>query len=263
MKYLLSSAAKIRLIILLHHFLVIFGLFILEPPNLKWLIFSFLSFIIIGKIGLDIGYHRYFCHRSFKTTRPIEIILLLLGSSVGFGSTLGWVGLHRRHHAYTDTQNDPHSPQYIKPSLVWLTFWKKTHLSVYEIKDLLKDPIHRALHKHYFTILTSVYIILLTIDPRILIWGVSLPATAIFHSAGFTDVLGHLYGYRNFNTPDKSQNSLTLQILSLGTQGLHNNHHAYPNKYNYSYKWWEIDILGLFIKYFLIKKVAQNHNSNL
>ena len=91
-------------------------------------------------------------------------------------------------------------------------------------------------------------IITALIDWRIPVFLFAIPVVITFHSAGLGNTIGHLYGYRNFETTDKSQNSTWVNILTLGS-GLHNNHHAYPERYNYKMtnKWYERDDLNVFL----------------
>lgn len=238
---------KIKTIILLNH--LIFGLAVYYAQP-EWFILSFIGWIIFGKIGGEIALHRYMCHKSFITGKIRHYILVLLSVFDCQGTPIAWCGVHRKHHAKSETEEDPHGAQ--SSWRIWSTFWKPFKIERKYIVDLIKDPVIKFVHNNYFKILLGTYILLALIDWRIPAFLISIPAVIAFHSSGLVNVFCHNYGYRHFDTKDHSTNNLIVNMLTLGS-GLHNTHHAKPNSWNNKIKWWEIDLPGSIIKYFLIK----------
>lgn len=243
---------QFKILIVFHH-IVLFSLFFIDWTY-HWLLLSLVGWILFGKIGGEIGFHRLFAHRSFETNLYIKRTLLLLGSLNCLGSSYGWIGTHRIHHRYSDTAKDPQSPIYYKWYNIWLVNWVPVKFSPKLVKDLINDPWHLFLHKHYFVFVVLVYIILCLIDIRVAIFFVSVSAVWTFHTSSLLiDIVCHKWGYRNFDTKDNSKNNTLVNILMLGS-GLHNNHHANSQSPYYAVKKFEWDLPGLFIKYCLQKK---------
>lgn len=249
---LLSTQSKLRILLITNH-LIVLSAFLLDKIHTYYFIVFFFSWIVIGKIGGEIGFHRYFSHRSFKTTKFKDRLLLILGSLVMVGSSLSWVGTHRVHHAKADTIEDPHSPHHQSWFKLWVIDWKPFVIKPSQISDILRDPWHTFIHRWYFELCLSIIILVGLIDYALLIFMISLPSIVQFHTgAVLVDIFCHKWGYRNYETKDCSTNNLYTNIISLGA-GLHNNHHADPGNYNMSRQWWEIDISAWIIRFFLIK----------
>lgn len=195
------------------------------------------------------GLHRYFAHRSFKTSKTVEWALLIFASLNCFGSPMTWVGVHRLHHQHSDTNDDPHGGD--QPWWrVWLTMWRPFKVKPRLVADMIRDPKQKFFYNHYFKLLFVTFCGLALIDIWIPVFLISIPAVITFHSAGLVNSVCHLSGYRSFDTKDKSYNNLWVNFLTLGS-GLHNNHHAHPKSYFNSYRWYEIDVPGLVIHYLL------------
>ena len=251
MKTKLNMDTQFKILIVLHHIAII-PLFFLEW-SWNWVTLSILGWILFGKIGGEIGFHRLFAHRSFQTQLWKERILLILGSLNCLGSSYGWCGTHRIHHRYSDTIKDPQSPQYYKWYNIWLVNWVPVKFSPRLVKDFTLDKWHMFFHKNYFLIITTIYISLGLIDVRIPIFLISLSAIWTFHTSSILiDIVCHKWGYRNFETNDNSRNNTFVNILMLGS-GLHNNHHANSQSPFYKVKKWEWDLPGFFIKKCLMK----------
>jgi stearoyl-CoA desaturase (delta-9 desaturase) len=217
----------------------------------SYLLISVISYYIVGILGINIAYHRLLSHRSFSTYTAIYYFLTIIGAIAAMGSPLAWVMVHRQHHRYSDTDPDPHSPH--KSNLIksWLGFCDNVKFDLRNCRDLRKNKFHRFVHKNYISIQGLYVLLLALIDPILIIFVYAIPAVMIFHSAGALNVIGHIHGYRNYNTPDKSKNSWIANIITMG-EGWHNNHHAKPWEWNNRKNWWEIDITSLVIR--LIKK---------
>jgi fatty-acid desaturase len=248
----LATHNKLRLLVILNH-LIVFSIFFVE--NIAWYywLIAFIAWILIGKVGGEIGFHRYFAHRSFKTSRWKDRMMLILGSLVMVGSSLSWAGAHRVHHAKADSEDDPHSPHHHHWFKVWIIDWKPFVVKQSQITDLLRDSLQIFLHRWYFEFCLLILIVIGLIDYKLLLFMISLPSIIQFHTgAVLVDIVCHKWGYRRYPSDDHSRNNLWANTIALG-QGLHNNHHADPGNYNMSRAWWEIDISAWIIKYFLIK----------
>lgn len=245
---------QFKILVVYHHLALLSLLFI--DWSWSWIWLSLLGWILFGKIGGEIGYHRLTAHNSFETTRTKKIILVLLGSMSCLGSSYGWAGTHRIHHRYSDTSKDPQSPMHLKWYDVWLVNWKPVKFSPIVVKDLLEDPLHVFLHKRYLECVIIVYVLLALIDFRIPLFLISAASVWTFHtSSAFIDIVCHKWGYRNFETKDNSRNNTWVNLFLLGSGGLHNNHHANSNIPYTNLKPGEIDTIGwLITNYFESKK---------
>ena len=155
---------QFKILITFHHLILCSLFFIDWSYSYLWL--TFIGWILFGKIGGEIGFHRLSAHKSFTTSRWKEIILVLLGSLNFLGSSYGWVGTHRIHHRYSDTKKDPQSPLHNKWYDVWLVNWPLVKFSPKIISDLASDKFHAFLHKHYLEFVIVVYVIIALIDFR-------------------------------------------------------------------------------------------------
>lgn len=246
----MNSEYKIKLILLFHHIMVLYGLIYASP---YWLFLSIVGWILIVRIGGEVGLHRYFTHRSFTTSKFKDWILTVLAILNCAGSPLMWVGVHRKHHAKTDTDHDPHGNQPIWR--VWSTFWRPYTIEMKYVADLVKNPTQRFIHQHYFKIIIFTYIALFLIKWEIAVFFISTSSVIAIHSAGMVNSLCHRFGYRNFETNDKSTNNTLVNWLTLGS-GLHNNHHADPMNYSNKKLKNEIDFPGWIIDKFFIAKTT-------
>lgn len=252
----MSLNFKIRSVQFINLMLSILGL-VLIYINASWwlLLVSYFVFVLMCPIGVSTGLHRLLTHKSFKTSKFFERLLTLLSVYGTVGSSIAWVAMHRMHHAYSDTSRDPHSPYdnnkltFKKFLHTWFGVGESTSavLPISFVKDLIKDPFHKFIHNHYFKILLSPLFVLFLIDPLMVIFLYSIPATLTLHTTSIVNVLGHKHGYRNYETKDHSTNSWIANMFSLG-EGWHNNHHGKPNNPFTNEKWWEWDLIGIFIK---------------
>lgn len=212
------------------------------------------GFYIFTRIGGDVGFHRYFCHQSFRTNRFSEISLLVLGTLANIGSSLTWVGAHHAHHAHSDREGDPHSPSRIGVYRVFALKWDEFHFSVSSFRKLPNKKIHTFFHKYYLETVLIFMILLGLLSFEVLVYFYAVAIVYSFFATGIVNTVGHLWGYRNFDTNDNSRNNLLVHLFSLGG-GMHNNHHAYPARYDYSAThWYEIDPAAIFIRLFLLKR---------
>lgn len=249
---MLSYSGKLKLIWL---FSALISLYWLFTTNLLWyeILGLFYISVFISRIGSEVSYHRYFTHRAFKTNKIIHQILLWWGSLLGVGSCISWACMHRSHHATSDTEDDPHSPHNIGILKTFFLSPNTQKLTFKNVSDLVRDPTQNFIHRNYFKIILgwiSLLIILSywSILPLVVLYA--MPVTLLWIMSGITNVFGHMYGYRNFETKDHSTNHHLTRWLLLNV-GLHNNHHYKPTAidYNMKKKWYEFDLESYIIKW--------------
>jgi stearoyl-CoA desaturase (Delta-9 desaturase) len=193
------------------------------------------------------GYHRYFSHRAFKTSRPFQFILALLAQSSAQKGVLWWASHHRRHHKYSDTANDVHSPAqrgFWYSHLGWILSdeWTATDLRL--VPDLARYPELRLLNRKGVQLLPAVALALafaLIGGFHALVWGFFVSTVLLWHGSFSINSLAHLFGRRRYATSDDSRNNWLLAIATTG-EGWHNNHHHYQSAANQGFFWWEIDV---------------------
>ncbi len=202
-------------------------------------------------------YHRYFSHRAFRTSRPVQFVFALIGASSVQRGPLWWAAHHRQHHAHSDTAKDPHSPRngFWRSHAVWFLTPAGFRTNEARIRDLLKFPELRWLDR-FDTVVPLVLAIALYIlgaalerwapgletnGPQLLVWGFFVSTVVLFHATVTINSLAHRWGSRRFATRDDSRNNLFLALLTFG-EGWHNNHHFFPGSARQGFRWWEIDL---------------------
>jgi stearoyl-CoA desaturase (delta-9 desaturase) len=203
-------------------------------------------------------YHRYFSHRTFKTSRTGQFVFALLGASAVQRGPLWWAAHHRHHHRFSDQENDRHSPMrhgFVWSHMGWFLSRSNFPTNLHAVSDLAKFPELRFLDR--FDILVAILLAvgiyfvgvaaaafspeLGTSGPQLLIWGFFISTVMVYHCTYTINSLAHQIGRRRYETGDTSGNSLFLAIITLG-EGWHNNHHHYPGSVRQGFYWWEIDI---------------------
>jgi stearoyl-CoA desaturase (delta-9 desaturase) len=190
------------------------------------------------------GYHRYFSHRSFKTSRIFQFILACLAMSSAQKGVLWWAAHHRWHHRYSDTDEDRHSP--IRFGFWWSHVgwiisdtYDRTELQL--IRDFAKYPELRFLDRfHLIPPVTFAVVLFLIGSWTGLVWGFFVSTVLLWHGSFTINSLAHLFGRRRYKTTDTSRNNWWLALLTLG-EGWHNNHHYYMSSVRQGFFWWEVD----------------------
>jgi len=193
------------------------------------------------------GYHRYFSHRAFKTSRAFQFVLAVLAQSSGQKGVLWWASHHRRHHRYSDTPRDVHSPRqydFWYAHLGWILSprWTATNLGM--VTDLARYPELRWLNRAGIQLLPAVALaaaFALIGGLQALVWGFFVSTVLLWHGSFSINSLAHLFGRRRYATTDDSRNNWLLAIATTG-EGWHNNHHHYQSAANQGFFWWEIDL---------------------
>lgn len=200
---------------------------------------------VIRMFGITAGYHRYFSHRSYKTSRPFQFVLAWLGCCALQKGPLWWAAHHRHHHRYSDTENDPHSP---RMNSVWWSHigwvlspaYSETHWKT--IRDWLRFPELRWLNNLHWVpgILLGVLCYLLGGWSGLVI-GFFVSTVLLYHGTFTVNSLCHIFGKRRYATTDDSRNNWFVALITLG-EGWHNNHHYYQSSANQGFFWWELDV---------------------
>jgi stearoyl-CoA desaturase (Delta-9 desaturase) len=190
-------------------------------------------------------YHRYFSHRTFRASRPVQFVFAVVGASATQRGPLWWAAHHRKHHRHSDTERDVHSPKqhgFWWSHMGWITAAVNFPTDLKEVRDFARFPELRWLDR--FDILVPVVLatgLYLAGGWPYLIWGYFASTVALFHGTSLINSLAHRLGRRRYDTGDDSRNSLVLALLTLG-EGWHNNHHKYPGAARQGFFWWEVDL---------------------
>ncbi|HLJ92258.1 MAG TPA: acyl-CoA desaturase [Gemmataceae bacterium] len=205
-------------------------------------------------VGVTAGYHRYFSHRSYKTSRPFQFVLAWLGCSASQKGPLWWAAQHRHHHRTSDTPEDLHSP--VSHSLWWSHIgWVLSPASGAAdrrlVKDLSRYPELCWLDRyHGLPPLVLAGLCFLVGSWSGLVWGFFVSSVLSHHATFLVNSACHLWGRQRYATADASRNNLFVALLTMG-EGWHNNHHHYQSSANQGFRWWEIDV-----SYYLIRLLA-------
>jgi stearoyl-CoA desaturase (Delta-9 desaturase) len=223
---------------------------------------------LITSLGVEAGLHRYFTHRSFDASEPVKVFLGAAGAMAAQGPIIFWVANHRLHHAFADTDRDPHSPRPQGPGVPgrikglwhghmgWLFTVKKIEWSRHT-RDWLADPQVMRINAWYFwLVLIGIIfpgIVGLAITQSAhgfiggILWGGFARIFVLDHSVWAVNSLGHTIGNRPFEVRDGSRN---IGVLAPPTMGgsWHNNHHARPVLAQTRRDWWQLDLAGEFIR---------------
>lgn len=218
--------------------------------NIPMILLCLIFFYTYGVIGMSMMLHRYFSHRTFEFKNKF-LFWIFTGISVisARGSPIAWVHIHREHHAYADTDSDPHRPEKFS-----LFSFKTTYIGQIK-KFLIKDLMireHKIIHEYYLLFIIMWCIFLLLISPSVLYFAWILPVCMNQISQDLWNYFSHIdVGYRNYNTTENSRNVYWLWPLILG-EAWHNNHHGNPKSFRLSKRNWEIDPLAYLIN--IVKK---------
>ena len=197
----------------------------------------------IRMFGVTAGYHRYFSHRSFKTSRPFAFLLGFLAQTSAQRGILWWASNHRHHHRYSDRFEDLHSPvqhSFIQSHFDWV-FHPQAHISRKNITDLTRVPELRLLNKYWLLCPTLLGAFCLWMGTDYFFYGFMLSTVLLFHGTFTINSLSHMWGTRRYNTKDDSRNNWVLALITMG-EGWHNNHHHYMRSTRQGFMWWEIDL---------------------
>jgi stearoyl-CoA desaturase (delta-9 desaturase) len=241
-----------------------FFLLHLLPLSVFWVGFSWTALAVAAALyalrmfAITGFYHRYFSHKTFKTSRPVQFLLGLAGTLAIQRGPLWWAAHHRHHHAHADHEDDVHSPRahgFFRSHVGW--FLTRTSEPIRErwIPDLLRYPELRWLDRFHWIpgLLMGAALLLAghlaatrapslgTNAAQLFIWGFAISTVVLYHATYTINSLSHQFGSRRFDTGDDSRNNWLLALLTFG-EGWHNNHHHYPASARQGFYWWEVDL---------------------
>ena len=194
--------------------------------------------------AIGAGYHRYFSHRSYATSRAFQFVLAFMSQTTTQKSVIWWASKHRHHHLYSDTGHDVHSPRhhgFIYSHLGWIFSRKHDEPDFAKVSDLTRYPELMWLHK--FEVLPAVLLAglcFLLAGWSGLVVGFLWSTVLVYHATFCINSLAHVSGRKRYVTGDDSRNNWLLAIFTMG-EGWHNNHHAYQSSVRQGFKWWEFD----------------------
>jgi stearoyl-CoA desaturase (delta-9 desaturase) len=214
-------------------------------------------------LGVTVGFHRHLTHRSFETGRGLRAILAILGSAAIEGPVIPWVANHRKHHAFSDEEGDPHSPHVghggglggalrglVHAHLGWLFVHTQRGCRRRYAPDLLRDPVIRFVDKTFplwaALGLAAAFGLGVALGGTIgagltaLLWGGGVRMFVVHHVTYSINSLCHTFGQRAFDTRDESRNLTWLALPALG-EAWHNNHHAFPTSATHGLGRWQLD----------------------
>lgn len=240
-------------------FLVSILLYFYNIVDVNWW-FVFCSWVLVGPVGVGVGFHKLFSHRQFETYRPVEVLLAVLGTLSCYAPILFWIGQHQTHHRKADTLLDIQAPKhgFVEAFLMWRLrkgIEKEINPRDFCTRKLMRDNLLMRIGNNTVPILYTWALFLLLLGPSVLVSAFILPAMIEGLRINLINYFCHspgLFNYRNFNTDDSSHNNLLLAWLGFGL-GLHNNHHNDSRELINSHRWWEIDLEG-WIGKFISKK---------
>lgn len=243
-------------------------------PNVHVTLFDWvlcISLYFIRMFFVTGGYHRYFAHATYKTSRFVQFLIAYFAESSVQKGVLHWAANHRVHHKYSDTPKDPHSKKiygFYYSHVGWILGpdYKETKFNL--IKDYAKFPELVWLNKYHLipplTLMLSAYFLggymntpagemsfmaILTNGLSTLIIGFFFSTVLLFHGTFSINSLMHMFGNKRYESNDESKNNLFLALITLG-EGWHNNHHYYMKSTRQGFYWWEIDITFYILKMF-------------
>jgi stearoyl-CoA desaturase (delta-9 desaturase) len=209
-------------------------------------------------------YHRYFSHKSFKTSRVGQFLFGVLGASAVQRGPIWWAAHHRDHHQYSDKPEDAHSPiqhGFLRAHMSWFLSKKGFAPDLKRVRDLMNFPELRWLDRFdiIVPVLLAVAVFFLgvalekwapglgTNGWQMLVWGFFVSTVLTSHGTYTINSLSHVFGTQRYKTGDSSRNNWFLALITLG-EGWHNNHHHYPSSTRQGFYWWEIDITYYLLK---------------
>jgi len=199
---------------------------------------------VVRMFGVTAGYHRYFSHRSFRTSRAGQLVLALLAQSSAQRGILWWAAKHRHHHRFSDSVEDVHSPRqqgFWYAHLGWIFHPQHGATDYDAVPDLARYPELRFLDRHQYlpAAALAVAVWLVAGWPGLVV-GFFWSTVALYHGTFMINSLAHVHGTQRYVTGDDSRNNWWLALITLG-EGWHNNHHAYQRSTRQGFRWWEVD----------------------
>ena len=217
---------------------------------------------LVTFLGITVGYHRLFTHRSFDTSMPLKVLFAVAAGMGVHGDLIGWVATHRRHHQHSDTPDDPHTPHGHGDGVWgWLKGYWHSHIGWFfapppadlerYARDLSKSPTLRAVSRLFPVWVTLGFVLPAVLGGLIshswagavtgVLWGGLVRVFLVHHVSWSINSACHLWGGRPFESGDESRNNAVFGVLAMG-EGWHNSHHAFPTSARHGLSWWQPDV---------------------
>lgn len=228
---------------------------------------------ITASFGISMGYHRMLSHRSWRAKPWLRNVLTYLGCLSLEMGPISWSAVHRQHHRESDHEADPHSPliSFLWAHMGWLFYSNPAVDSTEQMRKLVPDLVEersmRFFERTFILHWITLAVVISTIGYlaggwqlalSLFVWGSLVRTVIVWHDTWFVNSVTHLFGYRNYATPDSSRNLWWVAIVTFG-EGWHNNHHAMAGSANFSRRWFEFDptywMLALFARLGWVEKV--------
>jgi stearoyl-CoA desaturase (Delta-9 desaturase) len=233
--------------------------------------FSWIAFIVciilfaIRMFAITGFYHRYFSHKTFKTSRFVQLLFAMIGATAVQRGPLWWAAHHRGHHMHSDTSEDKHSPKehgFLWSHMGWFLTKSNFVTNTKFIRELIRFPELRIIDRFDLLMPLALSIGLFiagyylnqyepqlnTNGFQLFIWGFSLSTVMLYHATFLVNSVAHQWGKKRYETKDTSRNNFIIAILTFG-EGWHNNHHHYPGSARQGFYWWEIDLTYYVLKF--------------
>jgi len=234
-------------------FAVVFTGFSLRDAILATVLYTVRMFFITA------GYHRYFAHRSYRLSRPAQLVMAVGGITAAQKGPLWWAAHHRRHHRYTDTDRDLHSPRdgLWWSHVGWILSRRYKRPDLEAIADFARYPELRLVDRFQvvgaWALGAACYLVAG--------WGgvmaFVISTVALWHATFAVNSVAHRLGRRRYDTPDDSRNCWPVALLTLG-EGWHNNHHHYAPSVRQGFRWWELDCTYYVLRALAVVRVAHD-----
>jgi len=233
--------------------------------------FSWTAFVVcmslfaIRMFAITGFYHRYFSHKTFRTSRFVQCLFAMIGATAVQRGPLWWAAHHRGHHMHSDTTEDKHSPKehgFIWSHMGWFLTKSNFVTNTKLIRELIRFPELRIIDRFDLLMPLALSISLWglgyyleqyepslhTNGVQLFIWGFSVSTIMLYHATFLVNSVAHQWGKKRYETKDTSRNNFLIAILTFG-EGWHNNHHHYPGSARQGFYWWEIDLTYYVLKF--------------
>ena len=211
--------------------------------------------------AITAGYHRYFSHRAYATSRLFQFVLAFLAQSTTQKSVLWWAAKHRHHHLHSDTPHDVHSPRhkgFFYSHLGWIFYRQHDLTDLVKIADFAAFPELRWLHRFEQVPAVILAVICFLVGGWSgLVVGFVWSTVLLYHATFCINSLAHVHGRKRYVTGDDSRNNWLLAFFTMG-EGWHNNHHAYQSSARQGFRWWEIDATFYILKALSFVRVVRD-----
>lgn len=223
---------------------------LLAPFAWRWIALA-AALYLVRMFAITAGYHRYFSHRTYRTSRAFQLVLAVLGGSAAQKGALWWAAHHRDHHRWSDAPEDVHSPLrrgFWWSHVGWILSRRHHETKLDRVKDLARFPELVFLDRHHYLppVALAVGLFLAGGWPALL-WGFFVSTVVLWHGTFAINSVAHVLGRPRYQTGEGSRNSFALALVTLG-EGWHNNHHFYPASTSQGFFWWELDLSFLVLR---------------